>query len=140
MPPDLPGSPGRFDRVRILSWLVVNVVALAAAVWLVGGITVTGATQSDRVLTVVLVGVILGVITSFVKPVVTFFAFPLILVTLGIFLLVINALLLMLTGAVAGSVDLAFDVDGFGSALLGSIVISVVSWLVGAVLPETARR
>ncbi|WP_188779646.1 phage holin family protein [Marmoricola endophyticus] len=126
--------------MRILSWLVVNVVALAAAVWLVGGITVTGATQSDRVLTVVLVGVILGVITSFVKPVVTFFAFPLILVTLGIFLLVINALLLMLTGAVAGSVDLAFDVDGFGSALLGSIVISVVSWLVGAVLPETARR
>lgn len=126
--------------MRFLSWLVVYVVALACATWLIDGIAVTSGDDTERVVTVVLVGAILGLITSFVKPVVTFLAFPVILLTLGLFLLVINALLLMLTGALAEQVDLPFAVDGFGAALLGSIVISVVTWLVGAVLPARAVR
>lgn len=126
--------------MRLLTWLVVNVVALAAATWLVGGIAVTGPDEADRALTVLLVGAILGVVTSVVKPVLKVLALPLVLLTLGLFLLVLNALLLMLVGALAGQLGLAFTVDGFGSALLGSVVVSVVSWLVGAVLPDGARR
>ena len=59
---------------------------------------------------------------------------------LGLMLLVINALMLLLTSAVAGSVSLGFHVDGFGTAVLGSIVISIASMVLAAVLPDGERR
>jgi putative membrane protein len=70
------------------------------------------------------------VISSFVKPVVTFFSIPFIVLTLGLFLLVINALMLMLTAWIAGLLDIGFHVEGFWNALLGSLVISFVNWFI----------
>ena len=122
--------------MRLLVWIVVNVLALGAAALLFDGITVTGADRSERILTLVIVGAIFGAITSFVKPVVQLFSLPLIVLTFGLFLLVINALLLLLTSVIADGLDLGFHVDGFLTALFGSIVISIVSAVVGAVLPD----
>jgi putative membrane protein len=119
--------------MRYLVWIVVNVLALGAAALLFDGIAVTG---DNRLLTLLIVGAIFGAITSFVKPVVQLFSLPLIVLTFGLFLLVINALLLLLTSVIADGLDLGFHVDGFLTAVLGSIVISIVSAVVGAVLPD----
>jgi putative membrane protein len=71
-----------------------------------------------------------------VRPVVTFFSIPFIILTLGLFLLVINALMLMLTAWIAGGIGIGFHVDGFWNALGGSIVITVVNWATAAVLKD----
>ena len=71
---------------------------------------------------------ILGVVTAIVKPIVTFFSIPFIILTIGLFLLVINALMLMLTAWIAGGVGIGFHVEGFWNALWGSIVITLVNW------------
>ena len=122
--------------MRFVVFILVNVLALGAAAWLFDGIDVTGATRGDQILTLVIVGVIFGLITSFVKPVVTFFSLPFIVLTFGLFLLVVNALMLLLTSAIADGVGLGFHVDGFWVAVLGAIVISVVSAVASAVLPD----
>ena len=125
--------------MRFVVWILVNVLALGAAALLFDGIAVTGADRSDQIVTLVIVGAIFGVITTFVKPVVQLFSLPFIVLTFGLFLIVINALMLLLTSAIADGLDLGFHVDGFLTALLGSIVISIVSAVVGAVLPDRLR-
>ncbi|HET8605130.1 MAG TPA: phage holin family protein [Marmoricola sp.] len=122
--------------MRLLAWLVVNAVALGAAIWLLDGITLRGATTSDRVVTLVVVGGIFGVVNSLVKPVVKLLSFPFILLTLGLLLIVINALMLLLTSWIADQLGLAFHVSGFWVAVLGSIVISIALVLLNAVVPE----
>ncbi len=125
--------------MRFLAWLIVNVLALGAAVWLFDGITLTGDTSDGRLVALVVVGGIFGIITSVVKPVVKVLSLPFIIVTLGLFLLVINALLLLLTSAIAGSIGLGFHVNGFWTAVFGSIVISIVAAVVGAVIPGAEK-
>ena len=126
--------------MKILVWLVVNALALGAAVWLFDGITLTGGSDTDRFVKLVVVGAIFGAITAVVRPVVKFVSLPLIILTLGLMLLVINALMLLLTSAIADSVDLGFHVDGFWTALFGSIVISIASMVLATVLPDGERR
>lgn len=124
---------------RILTWLVTNALAVAAAAWLINGISFAGPTSGraeleEKLLPVIGVALILGVITSFVKPVLQLLSFPLIILTLGIFLLVINAALLMLTGWVADQLDLGFEVTGFWPAVGGAIVITIVTWIVDGLI------
>lgn len=122
--------------MKIVAWIVVHVLALAAAIWLFDGITLTGEDRNDRLVTLVIVGGIFGVITSFVKPVVKVLSLPLIILTLGLMLVVINALMLMLTSKIADSVELGFHVDGFWTAVFGSIVISIVMMVLESILPS----
>jgi putative membrane protein len=126
--------------MRFLTWLAVNALALGAAAWILDGITLSGGTDTDKVLTLVIVGAIFGVITSFVRPVVRLLSLPLIVLTLGLMLLVINALMLLLTSAIADGIDLGFHVDGFWTALWGSIVISIASMILEAIFPDHERR
>ncbi len=126
--------------MRFLSWLAVNALALGAAVWLFDGITLTGDTDGDMVLTLLVVGAIFGVVTSFVRPIVNLLSLPLIIITLGLMLLVVNALMLLLTSKIAETFDLGFNVDGFWVALFGSIVISIASMVLEAVFPSRDRR
>jgi putative membrane protein len=126
--------------MKILVWLAVNTLALGAAVWLFDGITLTGGSDTARLVTLVVVGAIFGLITAFVRPVVNLISLPLIVLTLGLMLLVVNALMLMLTSAISGAFDLGFHVDGFWTALFGSIVISLASMILDAVFPDPARR
>ncbi len=126
--------------MRILTWLIVNALALGAAVWLFDGITLTGGTDTDKFVKLVVVGAIFGLITSFVRPLVRLLSLPLIILTLGLMLLVINAFMLMLTSAISDSLDLGFNVDGFWVALFGSIVISLASIVLESVLPRPRSR
>jgi putative membrane protein len=122
--------------VRFLIWVVVNALALAAAAWLLDGIEVTGATTQDRIITLVLVALIFGVVNAIVEPIVKLFSLPLIILTLGLFLLVINAAMLLFTGWLSAQFGLGFSVAGFWTALLGGIIITVATWILEAVLPS----
>jgi len=70
---------------------------------------------------------IFGLLNALVRPLLKFFAFPLIVITLGLFTLIINTLMLMLTSSIGQSLGFGLSVDGFWSAFLGSLVISLVS-------------
>jgi putative membrane protein len=122
--------------MRFVLWVLVNAVALAAATWLLGGITLSGATAGDRAGTLVAVALVFGVVNAVVRPVVKVLSFPLILLTLGLLVFVINALMLLLTGWVCEQLGLAFRVSGFWAALGGALVITAVSWLLELVLRD----
>lgn len=81
-----------------------------------------------------LVAAIFGVVNTFLRPVLRILTLPITLMTLGLFLLVINALMLMLTGAISAELNLGFAVGDFWAALLGSIVISIVGFLLSMVI------
>lgn len=119
----------------IVRWFI-NAVALLAAAFVVPGIrlSASGQPRLNEWMTLAIVALIFGVINSIIRPVVTFLTLPLTIVTLGLFLFVVNALMLMLTSRVARAFDLGFRVDGFGAALLGALVIAVVGFLLGRVL------
>ncbi|WP_410786592.1 phage holin family protein [Kribbella sp. C-35] len=119
--------------------LLVNAIALAAASWLVSGITLQGATTGKRVLTLLIVAAIFGVVNAIVKPVVKVLSFPLLILTLGLLTFVINAAMLLLTSWITGKLDVQFHVDGFWSALFGALIISVVGMILNAFLPDKAE-
>lgn len=123
--------------MKIVVWLIVNVLALGAAVWIVPGITMSnGQTLSERLLYLVVVGGLFGLLTSFIKPALQILSIPLIILTLGIFLLVINALMLILMSQISESLDLGLHVSGFWAAFFGGIVISIAGMVLESVLPE----
>jgi putative membrane protein len=122
--------------VSFLLRIVVNALALGAAAWLFDGITVGGGSTGRQVLTLVVVGFVFGLVNAVVAPVVKLLSLPFIVLTLGLLLLVINACMLLLTGAIAGALGLGFHVAGLGTAILASIVITVVSWVLSAVLTD----
>ena len=119
--------------------LLANAVALAVASWLVAGITLQGATTGKRILTLLIVAAIFGVVNAIVKPVVKLLSLPLLILTLGLLTFVINALMLWLTSWITGKLDVQFHVDGFWSALLGALIITVVGMIINIVLPDKAE-
>ncbi len=122
--------------MRFLLRVVVNALALAVATWLLSGITVTGDNTGQRLVTLLLVGAVFGVVNAIVRPVVTILSIPFIILTLGLLMFVINALMLLLTSWLSGQLGLHFHVDGFWTAVLGSIIISVATWLIELVVDE----
>ena len=120
----------------VLRWFI-NAVALLAAAFVVPGIRLTASATSPGLnewMTLAIVALIFGLINAIIRPVVFFLTLPLTILTLGLFMFVVNALMLLLTGRIAQALDLGFRVGGFGSALLGALVISVVSFLLGRLL------
>ncbi|KNE82592.1 MULTISPECIES: phage holin family protein [Streptomyces] len=115
---------------------LANAAALAVAIWLLKDITLTGDSTGGKALALFLVALIFGVVNIVVKPVVQLLSLPLFILTLGLFTLVVNALMLMLTSWLADLVDLPFHVEGFWTAVLGGLIISVVSWAVNMMLPD----
>jgi len=123
--------------VKFVLWVVVNALALGAAVWLLPGITLSGDSDRDKVLTLLGVALIFGVVNAVVGPVVKLLSFPFIVLTLGLLVFVINAAMLMLTSKIAGDLDLAFHVDEFWwTAIWGAIVISVATTILEVVEPD----
>ena len=102
--------------------IMVNALSIGIAVKLVEGITFTGEWWK-----MIIVGIIFGLVNSLVKPIITFFSLPLIFFTLGIFIIVVNALMLLLTAKLSDTFNLGLHIDGFIPALLGALIISVVS-------------
>ncbi|MET8447482.1 phage holin family protein [Streptomyces sp. NPDC005209] len=115
---------------------IANAGALAVAVWLLDKITLTGDSTGKKIGTLIIVAVIFGVVNWLVKPIVKVLTFPLFILTLGLITLVVNALMLLLTSWVCGKLDLSFHVEGFWTAVVGGLIISIVSWALNVVLPD----
>jgi putative membrane protein len=110
--------------------LLASAAGLAVAAWILDGISVGSAGDSWSYRTLVLLGVafVFGLVNAVVKPVVQLLTLPLFLLTLGLITLVINALLLQLTAFLSKLFGLAFHVEGFWTALIGALVVSLVSF------------
>ncbi len=115
--------------------LVLRIFMNAVALWVAAQV-VPGMDLSDAFWPVVLVAAVFGLVNAILRPLLLLLSLPLVVLTLGLFTLVVNALMLLLTAALVQ----ALSVDGFLSALLGSIVISLVSLLLSILLPEGRRR
>lgn len=127
--------------MRTIIWIGSNAVALAVAAWLLDGISFVGPTEgqaefTEKYVPVLLVALILSLVTVFVEPVVKFFSIPFIIVTIGLFLWVINAFMLMLTAWIADQVGIGFTVDGFWTALWGALIITIVTGFLELTAPE----
>ena len=111
--------------------LIVNAVALWVATRFVTGVTYTGS-----VLPMIGVALVFGLVNATIRPLLKLFTFPLYILTLGLFSLVINGLMLLLTSALSGRLGLGFHVDGFLPAVIGALVVSLVSTLLGMLIRE----
>ena len=128
-------------HMRFVTWLLTYAVGLAVAAWLLDGIFFDGpangqAEIQEKIVPLFVVALILGLVSTFIEPVIKLISLPFIILTLGFLLLVINALMLMLTARLADAFDLGFHVDGFWNALLGAIIVTVVGWGVRTALPS----
>src|SRR5438874_12149796 len=108
-------------RHFVFRWAITTIAVMVAS-------SIIGGIRYDTVAALIGAALLLGILNAFVRPFLLILSAPLILVTLGFFILVLNGLLLL----VVPSVVLGFHVDHFWSAFWGAIVISIVSWLLGA--------
>jgi len=122
--------------MKLLMRLLVNAIALSVAAWLLAGIKISGTSTSRKIVTLLVVAAIFGLVNALVKPLATLLSLPFIILTLGLLIFVINALMLLLTSWISDGLGVPFEVDGFGTALLGALIITVVSWLVNVFLPD----
>jgi putative membrane protein len=106
--------------------LIINMVAILVIAFLLPKLI-----HVDGLFPALLAAFLLGIVNAILKPILVFLTLPLTVVTLGLFLLVINGLMLWLVGAVVKG----FYVNGFWGAVLGSILISIVSWVFSKILP-----
>ena len=115
--------------------LIVNAAALWVATRLVPGVTYTGGW-----LPFFGVALVFGVVNTVIRPFAAILTFPLIIVTLGIFLFVINGLMLWLTSRVSVALGLGFRVEGFWAAFWGAVVVTIVSTVLSWVVRDRDRR
>ena len=108
--------------MHFLLRLLINAAALWVAIQLVAGIGHSGSEWS-----LLFVALVFGVLNASIKPLLTLLTLPFLILTLGLFLFVINALMLMMTSWVSGLLNLGFHVDGFWDAFVGGLIISIVS-------------
>ena len=110
--------------MRFLLRLLLNGVAVLCAAWLIPGLHV------DTPATAIIAGIALGLVNAIVRPLLLLLTLPLTLLTLGLFIFVVNAICLALVAWLVPG----FSISGFAAALLGAVVISLVSWLLSAIL------
>ncbi|MBC9819812.1 phage holin family protein [Terrabacter sp. MAHUQ-38] len=109
---------------------VINAVALWVAAWAIPGITFGEGRTGNVFWTVVLVALIFGIVNAFIKPVAKLLSMPFIILTLGLFVFIVNALMLELTSWLADKLGLAFHVGHFfWDAVLGALVVTFVSMI-----------
>jgi len=116
----------------------ITAVAVAIAAWIVPGISVG---EPHRVWTVILVALVLGLVNAFIRPILAVLSCGLIVLTLGLFTLVLNGLMLWLASYITTEgLGLDFRVDGFWNAVLGALIISVVSVVVATFVRDKRSR
>jgi putative membrane protein len=123
--------------VKILIKIAITAAALGIAAWLLDGISLTGSSDNGkRALTLVAVAIVFGVVNAFLKPIIKTLGCAFYVLTLGLFGLVVNALLLLLTSKVSEKLDVHFHVDGFWPAFWGAIIVALVGWLLHLVFGD----
>src|ERR1700682_3547728 len=120
--------------MRFLLRLLINAAALWVATLVVPGISATGTP-----LTFLAVALLFGLLNALVRPVLTLLTCPLLILTLGLFTFVINAVILLLTSALSEKLGIGFSVSGFWAAFLGALVVSIVSILLSLLVPDPER-
>jgi putative membrane protein len=118
--------------MRFLLRLVINAAALWVAVQIVPGIGYSGSSWAPFLG----VALVFGVVNAFIRPVVKLLTLPLIFLTLGLFALVVNGMMLWLTGYLSSKLGMHFQVDGCWTAILGALVVSIVSALLSTFLAD----
>jgi putative membrane protein len=126
------------DRVMpFLLRLIINAVALFITAWVIPGIHLGAAerhpTTNDWI-TLLIVALIFGLVNAVIRPILILLSLPLEIITLGLFIFVINAFMLLLTSWIAQGMGLGFRVDKFLPALFGALLISVVSFVLNRAL------
>jgi putative membrane protein len=117
--------------INLLLKLGVNALAIWIAVTFVDGLDYA---DSEGFLKLVILALVLGLINGLIKPIVKFFSFPAVLLSLGLFLLVINIAMFGLLVLLSDSFDLGLSATGFGPIALGGLIVSVVAWLAELVI------
>jgi putative membrane protein len=118
-----------------LRWFIA-ILALVAAVWIVPGIEVTGKAW----IAYAVMAVVLGLVNAVIKPLLKLLTCPLIVLTLGLFCLVINALTLWFAARLAQAVGVGFYVQGFWAAFWGALIVSIVTAILSAVAREKSAE
>ena len=121
-------------RSLVLHWLL-NAVALWVATYLLPGLDFNGG-----LVNLLLVAAVFGIVNSLLRPILTILTCPLIVLTLGLFTLVINAVMLLVTGWLSTRWDLGFAVSGFWAAFWGGLVVGLVSLMLSLAWPNRVRR
>ncbi|MET0215331.1 MAG: phage holin family protein [Vicinamibacterales bacterium] len=121
--------------MHFLLRLLINAAALWVAIQLVGGIDHQGSVWS-----LLFVALVFGVLNASVRPLFLLLSLPMVIVTLGLFMFVINALMLLLTGWVSGLLGLGFYVEGFWAAFLGGLIVSAVSLMLSIFTGERKMK
>ena len=109
--------------------ILINAGALYVADFLIGGITFSGEWWKF-----LLVALAFSLLNTYIRPILRILTLPISVITLGIFLLVINAAMLLLTSAISDQLTLGFHVADFGAAFLGAIVVAIVGWILSMVI------
>ena len=112
--------------------ILINAGALYAAVFVVGGIDFVGDWWK-----LLLVALAFSLLNTYVRPILRILTLPITVITLGIFLLAINAAMLLVTSAISEQLSLGFHVADFGAAFLGAIVVAIVGWILSMVIGAT---
>ena len=111
--------------------ILINALSIAVAVKVVNGIIFTGEWWK-----MIAIGAVFGIVNSLIKPLLTLFTLPLIILTLGLFTLIINTLMLLITAELSGPFSLGLQINGFWAAFKGALIVSIVSmllsWITGA--------
>jgi putative membrane protein len=134
------GGLAHFPKKEVLAMqfiirLIVTAIALWVAVELIPGIGYQGAWWG-----LLLVALVFGVINALVRPVLVILSFPLIVLTLGLFIFILNAFLLWITGQVSGALGLDFTVTGFWAAVVGGVIVGVVSTVLNLLVGSKPKR
>ena len=126
--------------MRFVLRLIISGVAIwVASLWIDGiGIDSDG-TWQNTLFVLAVIALIFTIVNTLVKPLVKIVSLPLYVLTLGLFFLVVNALMLLLTSWLSGLVGVGLEVDGFWTAVLGALVISAVTLVLNLIVPSTDR-
>jgi putative membrane protein len=113
--------------MRLLLRFACNAVALYVAAWAVSGVT-----YGDQWWTLLIAAAVFTLVNMWIKPVLTLLSLPFIIVTLGLFLFLLNILMLYITDWIVRD----FEIESFGAGALAAIIVTVVNWVLAALLPE----
>ncbi|MBF6437216.1 phage holin family protein [Nocardia cyriacigeorgica] len=125
--------------MQLVLRLVINAFAIwLAATWIdkIDIISPEDQGNGAKIITLLAVAAVFTAVNALVKPIVQLLSLPLVIVTLGLFLLVVNALMLWLTAWITEFTDYGLRIDGFWAAFWGAIIVTVVNWLLGVLVPD----
>lgn len=124
----------KYMKQAFIKW-IMNTIAIMLAIKFVPGIVYSGEWWG-----ILIVGILFGLVNTFIRPLVKLFTFPLLILTLGIFTFVINAMMLSVTSWLSEQFALGFQVSGFKAAFWGAVVISIASMVLGCLMPQEEEK